>query len=238
MGCSAARKWVRALACAALATLALAGAADVRAASAGARFVNWAQTVLLGPEYGGDGNVVSRWPQLPAASIIGATPAQAAIAGEVIDGINEALASVRPEQQIALGEPDDDSAPLAIIFAPLGEFARIAEEHGFPYTEGNWGFFWMFWDDHAINRAVVLLASDALQGDELRHFAFEEITQSLGAASDSPAYPDSVFYADGDDGGSATTLSAEDRKLLRMLYGPLQPGDGAEQVRAAAEAAQ
>jgi hypothetical protein len=202
-------------------------------------FIEWAQQVLLGPEFGGDdAEAVARWDRLPTASVIGATQEQAAVVGDVVVAINAALQGVSPRQQLKLGEPENDSASLVVIFAPLEEFAEISERHGFPYAEGNWGYFWMFWDaDRTIDRAVVLLASDRLYGNELRHFAFEEITQSLGPANDSPVYADSVFYTDGEngeDGGAALTLSAEDRRLLKLLYGKLHPGDKAETVRAAA----
>jgi hypothetical protein len=63
----------------------------------------------------------------------------------------------------------------------------------------------------------VLLATDKLSGKTLRHFTFEELTQALGLARDSSLFSDSVFFANGADGGSAQELAALDRRLVTFL---------------------
>jgi len=38
-------------------------------------------------------------------------------------------------------------------------------------------------------KSYVLLANDVFEGNELRHFTFEELTQSLGPRADSASFP-------------------------------------------------
>ncbi|MGE3805047.1 MAG: DUF2927 domain-containing protein, partial [Gemmataceae bacterium] len=100
--------------------------------------------------------------------------------------------------------------------------------------EGNWGYFHLSWNGKfELTKAYVLIAKDKLEGKKLRHFLLEEITQSLGPASDSPAFPDSIFFQNGADGGNAERLSDLDQKLLRFFYNHLKPGAKADDVRAA-----
>lgn len=90
----------------------------------------------------------------------------------------------------------------------------------------NQAVFWSFWDEkHVITRSVVLLASDRLTGPQLRHFAFEEITQALGLAQDSDEFPDSIFFERDADGGIAVIPSPLDLKLLGWFYQHAQSGD-------------
>jgi hypothetical protein len=90
----------------------------------------------------------------------------------------------------------------------------------------------MFWNqEYAIQRAIVLLAADKLQGHSLRHFALEEITQALGLASDSPRLADSIFYASGPDGGDAQHLSDLDAQLITFFYNHVRPGARPAEVR-------
>jgi hypothetical protein len=126
------------------------------------------------------------------------------------------------------------TAKLKVFYAAQAEFPSIGTANGFSYVEGNAGYFHAFWNsDFEIDRAFVLLASDKLSGDSLRHFTFEEMTQAFGPARDSDLFNDSVFFADGEDGGSATQLSALDRKLVTFLYTQLRSGDDQHKVQQA-----
>jgi hypothetical protein len=136
-----------------------------------------------------------------------------------------------PVELVADGDP---TAKIKVFYAAQAEFPSIGTDNGFTYVEGNAGYFHAFWNsDFEIDRVFVLLASDKLSGDSLRHFTFEELTQSFGPARDSDLYSDSVFFADGSDGGSATQLSGLDRKLLTFLYTQLRPGDDQLKVQRA-----
>ncbi|MCH9052851.1 MAG: DUF2927 domain-containing protein [Proteobacteria bacterium] len=63
----------------------------------------------------------------------------------------------------------------------------------------------------------------------------QEIIQALGPANDSPLFPSSVFFEQGEVGSAATQLAPIDRELLRLLYTHLRPGDDAEAIRRAFE---
>lgn len=192
------------------------------------RFV---QKVVLGPEFGSDKKVASRWMTPPTVSIFGATPEQKAVVEEVLKTIHPIIKATIGELQLL---PDSSpAATMKVYFAPLQDFSRIARENKATVEKGNLGYFWMFWDEkNSMTSTGVLLASDKLAGKELRHFAFEEIMQSFGLAEDSDEFPDSVFYSRGNDGGNATRPSALDLQLIQWFYQNVSPGDDRKTVSA------
>ncbi|MBK9000988.1 MAG: DUF2927 domain-containing protein [Myxococcales bacterium] len=200
----------------------LAGTGGLAGAPNAALVKQWAREVALGTEYGGGSKQVARWADSPSLSVVTGSAADRVHLDELVPILNQDLGPT-PIQVVADG---DDSADIRVYFTPLADFTAIGQQHGFPVVPGNWGYFYMFWDgDQALTKTFVLLATDKLSGDQLRHFTFEELTQSLGLATDSDIFPDSIFYANGADGGDATELSALDRRLLWFLYAHTQPGD-------------
>lgn len=194
------------------------------------RVKQWAEQVVLGTEFGGDGDVVARWTRSPTLSVMQGSAADRADLQELVPALSELVAPLSI-QTVADG---DVNADIQVHYASLADFGSIASANNFDYVAGNWGYFYMFWDaDHALRRSYVLLATDKLSGDQLRHFTFEEVTQSLGLASDSSIFPDSVFFAQGMDGGDVTELSALDRRLVSFVYTELQPGDAKGELDAA-----
>jgi len=190
------------------------------------RFV---EQVILGPEFGRHQKIVSRWIVSPTVSLFGATGEHRTVVQKVIADLNSVL---QPTKIALVLRPDNDSsATIQVYFAKLADIPSLARKHGVRYEEGNWGYFATFWDDgHRINRAVIFFAEDMLFGDKLVHFAYEEITQSLGPLNDSDEFPDSIFYQNGPDGGNAQHLSALDKHLLLWLYTYAQPGDNRKTV--------
>lgn len=185
------------------------------------RFV---QQVTLGPEFGSNRKAASRWESSPALSVFGANPEQKKLVEEVVETLNPALKV--SGQEIQLLADATPNATIKVYFAPLKEHPKIARDNKVAYEKGNLGMFWMFWDDkNVITHSIVLLASDKLSGNRLRHFAFEEITQSLGLAEDSDEFRDSIFYARGSDGGDAIRPTALDMQLLEWFYRYVRPGD-------------
>ena len=189
----------------------------------------FALQVMLGTEYGSSAKVVSRWTKAPSVSVFGGTDDQKAVVEEVFRTIGPILQPVIGHIEIL---PDNNAAAsMKIYFAPQKDFRKIADSHGVRYREDDLGAFWMFWNSRNImTSSFVLLASDKLSGDSLKHFAFEEITQSFGLAQDSDEFPDSIFYARGSDGGKATAPSALDLRLLAWFYGNVMPGDTSKVV--------
>lgn len=203
--------------------LALALSAAVRAVP-GEKTTQWIGTVLLGSEYNRKSLRCSRWVSSPTLSVIDADDAQRRTANEVVAHLNETLASTRIKR-IRVVEPDDYDAKILVRFAPLADLPEVAGRHSISYTAGNMGYFFAYRNPaHQITRAVVLIASDKLEGDALRHFLLEEITQCLGPMNDSPIYRDSIFYSENFRPGDPTSLSERDKKLLLFLYRRVTPG--------------
>lgn len=180
--------------------------------------------VSTGPEYGSDKKAVSRWSQAPTVSIFGANPDQKAIVEEVFRTIGPILS---PKIGDAVMLPDNSAgASMRIYFAKQKDLKKIAKDHDVKYNDDDWGFFWVFWDaKNVIQSSIVLLATDKIKDNKLKHYAFEEIIQSFGLAEDSTEFPDSIFYEKSGDGGNATHPSAMDLQLLDWFYQNLTPGD-------------
>lgn len=183
----------------------------------------FAQTVLLGTEYGGDGRIISRWKRSPTLSVFGGSADDAELIEEIVGEINQAMAPSKV--QINIVRPGDTRASFKIYLVPKTEFYEIARQYNFQYVENNDGYFHIKWNGwHQISQAIVLIR-DSLKGRERRHFMFEEITQAMGLASDSNLYRNSIFYAKPGNGGRAKGLSDLDKRLIHFLYNYLEPGD-------------
>jgi hypothetical protein len=183
----------------------------------------WVEAVTLGPEFGGDGKITARWTKPIGLSVMKGDQAARKDMLDLLPTLNEALTPAGAP--ISVLEDGDPSADLKVYFTELAEFDAIGQQHGFPYVQGNWGYFYMFWNgNREIQQGYVLIATDMLSGSSLRHFTFEEVTQVLGLSNDSGLFPDSIFYSDGSDGGAATELSPLDRKLLSFFYKHVPPG--------------
>lgn len=195
----------------------------------------WMETVALGTEFGRREERVVRWTKPIRLSVMQGDQAVRRDLIELVPLLNETLGPAGAG--ITVVGDRDSRASMQVHFAPLDQFDAIARQNGFTYVRGNHGYFHLFWTPRwEIYRAVVLLATDKLSGTSLRHFTFEEITQALGLANDSPLFPDSIFYARGADGGGVTNLSPLDRKLVGFLYTRLSPGDDRRKLRAAFDA--
>ncbi|GAN32504.1 MAG: hypothetical protein UZ01_00774 [Candidatus Brocadia sinica] len=213
----------------------IAGFCSVPSASAhpNDRVAHWVEQVILGPEFGGVGKICSRWVKTPRLSIFGASEQQQKVVTDVITHLNETLTKT-PIKKIELLKATDVGADIQVYFAPLQDFPSLAKQHKFQYVQDNWGYFWTFWNGrHEIESAFVLLASDKLQGKALQHFALEEITQSLGLSNDSPVFPESIFYAKGNNGGDVQQFSNLDKQLIVFFYNHIQPGATRGEVQAA-----
>ena len=195
--------------------------------------LRWIEDVILGPEYGGTGAICARWVRSPSLSVLEGTETERRVVAACLVEINEALAKT-PVRKIRIDRPGNPRADIVVYCVPHEQFPALARRHGFSYVEGNLGYFWTFWNErHEIQSGVVLLASDRLAGQSLRHFALEEITQVLGLSGDSPVFVESIFYSQGPDGGKAERLSALDQELIEFYYQRITPGSRTAEVRIA-----
>lgn len=218
------------------ARLALALLAILFSASASAenppdkKVAEWAQEVLLGPEFGGQ-RICARWLKSPTLSVFGGSAEHLRVVRATVAHVNQTL-SKTSIKRIQLASPSNESADILVYCVPKQQFYGTAKKHGFQYVEGNKGYFYVWWNQkHEIYKGIVLLATDQLKGRELKHFALEEITQALGPRNDSADFQDSVFYSGPAGNGNAEKLSQLDRKLLELLYSHVQPGHNQEKLR-------
>jgi hypothetical protein len=58
-----------------------------------AEVLRWAQQILLGPEYGGEGRICSRWVKGPTLSVLGATPEEQKVIAATVTHLNATLAN-------------------------------------------------------------------------------------------------------------------------------------------------
>ncbi len=197
-----------------------------------AKVVRWIEQVLMGPEFGGKGEICSRWVITPTLSVYGATAQEERVVAETVAHLNETLANTSIKKLMLV--ESNSAAAIRVYFAPLRELPALAHRHGFNYEEGNLGYFWTFWNSkHEIAQAYILIAADRLHGAELQHFALEELTQALGLSNDSPVFRNSIFYAGSDGGGNAEKLSNLDKRLLIFFYNHIKPGTKIEGLRTA-----
>ena len=188
--------------------------------------------VALGTEYGNAAKRCARFAHPITLSVMQGTATERAALLELIPLLDRELRTAG--SALTLLPDGSASAAIEVHFVKLSEFDAIGKAKGFPVVPGNDGYFWTFWDNsHRITKAHVLLAKDQLSGSKLRHFTFEEVTQALGLSNDSPTFSDSIFYANGANGGAAIALSELDRKLVRFHYSKIAPGFGQAELEAA-----
>ena len=186
-------------------------------------FASWAADIVLNVEYGKDKNPgVKIWEKPPKISIFNANETQRKAVESAVKSINEALARTR-FGKLEIGEDNDGDADMLVYVAPLRQFGEIASHHGFRIPQVNEGFFALQWDSNfKIHEAIVLLASDRLRDDSLKHITLEEIVQSLGPTNDSPTHKNSIFFS---GRGGPTTLTERDKIVVEVLYSRLKAGN-------------
>nr|MCU0687661.1 DUF2927 domain-containing protein [Polyangiaceae bacterium] len=187
-----------------------------------AKVKRWAADVAVGSEYGGSNHAV-RFEGPITISVMQGGPVGPL--PEVVRALDAELRQVGSSLSLV---PDGLSgASIEVYYVPYSEFRRIGQKKGFQVHAVDNGSFWGFWDSQGrMTKGYVLLARDRLFGNSLRHFTYEEVTQVLGLMSDSSAFPDSVFFAAGSQGGQAQSLSELDKRLLRFHYRHVKPGFG------------
>lgn len=173
--------------------------------------------IALGSEYGSGGHI-RKWTD----------PVVVTVEGVPTDRDRQTLAQVIRELRQLTGHPISEGANgnITIHFAPESQFAQIEPN----YRPQNMGFFWLWWQNFTINRAVILIASEGVTQTERSHLIREELTQSLGLAQDSDRYPGSIFYGRWTE---TTEYSPHDKGIIQTLYrDDIRPGMNRQQVEA------
>jgi hypothetical protein len=165
--------------------------------------------IALGSEFGNSEQVIRKWEGRVRIAVYG-NPTQED--EKTLQLILEELEVLAPALDIGFAEYG--SVPnIEFYFVPEPEF-RSYEPN---YRPRNMGFFWVWWDDHVINRARILIASEDIDQQARSHLIREELTQALGLMQDSDRYPDSVFFS---KWTKTTEYSEIDRNVIALLYRP------------------
>lgn len=175
--------------------------------------------IAFGNEWDEEDAPIRKWLTDPRIQVFGQpTPQDLEALQKVVDDINSTQSSIT--LTIVEERPN-----IKLYFVPLQDFSLYVDDP----TPNNWGLFYFWWNNYAINRATLLISSDKPTQTAREHLIREELTQSLGLVRDSYQYPDSIFYA---EWTTTTTFTPIDEQLLRMLYDDrIQPGMTQEQVQ-------
>ena len=169
--------------------------------------------IAFGSEFGSGRDFVVKWTKsLLRVSVVGDSSLDHMALTEVLDEISIITGVLDFEYSSV--NPD-----IEVFFAPLSNLPIYIPE----YVEGNWGFFYINWDDNKrITHCKVAVATDVTSHQERQHLIREEVTQGMGLLNDSWLYPNSIFY----QGWTTTTAYAPiDDALIEMLYrSEVQPG--------------
>lgn len=202
-----------------------------------AAMTTWAEDVLLGAEVGARRDVVVRWVE-PVRFVCVAAPEPVRRAVEAafeelrwaLDGLHELSLEHVGEHDARIGA-DGYATVFALAPAQASVLAERYEAEPPDPTADGW--FTIRWNGaHELIRATVFV-EPGLPPAWLRHTVLEEMFHCLGVSNDSAREPDSVVYEDRGRYGRHQRLGRIDREVLRMLYGRLRPGDGADAIRLA-----
>ena len=97
--------------------------------------------------------------------------------------------------------------------------------YGFQIVDGGVGFASIIVDHRHYSRMALVSIDKSLLIHGRRATIAQELYHTLGPVNDSPYFPASVLFEDGETASSAIELALVDRKLLKFLYMYLEPGD-------------
>ena len=178
--------------------------------------------ITFNVEYG-DGNTLDlrRWEQPIRIRVYGSpTQEDLATLDRHIDDLNQ-IENMPFLQRVT------EEENIEFYFVALNDISKYIDG----YIEGNWGFFWSWWNGaQQMTKVQIAIASDVTNQLQRNHLILEELTQSLGMMQDSNQYPDSIFYADWTE---VQQLSPLDWAIVRLTYDPdLEAGMTAAQTEA------
>ena len=191
----------------------------------------WAAEVLLGSESGIERGFVVRWREPVHYLVVGAHERQRASTDRAFVELQTALAKHHCLQLSYVRRGDvriGRQGYVTIWFTAPRRAGRLVRRYGAqrPPADAD-GWFTVSWDGRReLRRGVVFIDPD-LAERWLVHTVLEEMMQVLGAANDSGLLERSVVYESETGSGCAQQLGEADARLLRLLYGQLQPGDTA-----------
>jgi hypothetical protein len=197
------------------------------------KVLTYLHEVLLNKEFGAGGGSIVRWIESPDVVLVEGAETSRVVFDRVIKQLNDVLEGT--SIQLESVAESRRARRIEVFMVPGSQFGAIGRGRGFKVHGKQDGYVWVFWDTRKkfIQKATVMVAVDRIDGDLLEHVLLEELTQSLGPLGDTTVLPESVMFQRGSDHGKAPKLSDWDRRMLKLLYGHLRPGDGEAEVREA-----
>ena len=181
----------------------------------------------MSPEYGGYSGFVTRWSSSPLITIVGGSMTDRLVIEELIVNWNQIL--VGTPIQLEYGE--ENQTDIGITFSERANFAKISAKYGFQIVDGGVGFAGMIVDHRHHARMALVFIDESLPVHERRATIAQELYHTLGPVNDSPYFPASVLFEDGETASSAIELALVDRKLIKFLYTYLERGDQQHKMR-------
>ena len=181
----------------------------------------------MSPEYGGHSGFVARWSSSPLITIVGGSMTDRLFIEELIVNWNQIL--VGTPIQLEYGE--ENQTDIGITFSERANFAKISAKYDFQIVDGGVGFAGMIVDHRHHARMALVLIDESLPVPERRATIAQELYHTLGPVNDSPYFPASVLFEDGETASSAIELALVDRKLIKFLYTYLERGDQQHKMR-------
>ncbi len=205
-----------------------AGAVAADEAPAESAVLRYLRETLLIKEFGEGNGRVLRWKEAP--EVVLAEGGDKELLRGVVDELNTALKG--SDIQLTLVEVPKTERRIRVHLVPEARFQEIGRDRGFEVPGNLDGYVHVRWNTAGrfILEATVMIATDKVDGAMRRHTLLEELTQSLGPLGDTTVTPDSVLFSRDGDHGKAPVLGELDRRMLRLLYRHLEPGDGGLEV--------
>ncbi len=119
-------------------------------------------------------------------------------------------------------DPSDQTAKISIYFGQQDELTKVAKEIDRKINLNRGYTYWTWWDEkRTINRAIVLIATDRVAGDNLEDRMIEQLLGVFGLPAKSNEINESCFSS---DEPVFTSLQPVDKALLEFYYRVIPSG--------------
>jgi hypothetical protein len=179
--------------------------------------IEYFKDIALGFEFGGASRITRKWGSKMTV-YVGGRPTLELL--DELEQIRTEINTLATDGFTMEVVSDSTQANYYLFFGSADEYAEIYPGQA-DLAESNWGLFNVFWNgNNHLNRGYMYVDIERADPTAQKHLLREELTQSLGLARDSDAYPESIFQA---SWTTTTEYAMIDEDLIRLLYHPEMP---------------